>query len=252
MKIEPRIGVTTGTTKDWQASGKSYDSYADAVMRAGGHPIRFGPDHDGRLEDCCGLLITGGNDVHPRYYPKRTGDENLSFDELEARYHMKFDELRDDYELTLVRRAVEMGVPILGICRGFQLINVVLGGRLVPDVQTCIGDAIKHKSGIDGVAVCHDVNISSQSKIEKLLPGPILHVNSYHHQGVIPDGLAPGLRAVAVSPDGLIEAYEGIDHPWFVAVQWHPEKSRDTAIYEACSPLFSEFVRQAGIRHHEV
>lgn len=247
MQRLPIIGITVGTTSAWQGRENSYFLYADAIVRAGGQPIALGPDTMGSLEYCSGILVSGGADVHPRHYARRPGDEAFSFNELKAKYRMHFDEPRDDYELSLVSQAIEIGIPLLAICRGFQLVNVVLGGTLVPDIPDCIGEEIIHSTGQE-IAAWHDVEISRRSKLSQLVPGPTLRVNSYHHQGIMSEDLATGLHIVAVAQDGMIESYEAVDHPWLVGIQWHPEKIVDQSVSQACLPLFGEFVKQAGMR----
>ncbi|HOP79011.1 MAG TPA: gamma-glutamyl-gamma-aminobutyrate hydrolase family protein [Armatimonadota bacterium] len=248
QKNIPIIGITTGTTDDWRYRGESYLSYARAITRAGGCPVAIGHRRKGRIEDCTGLLVTGGKDVHPRHYERRPGDEGLSFDELKAKYSLLWDEIRDGYELPLVARALETGIPILGICRGLQLINIILGKRLIPDIPACIGNSIIHSNHKDAT-VFHKVEIDSESRIGRMLGRQNMEINSYHHQGISSKELAPGLKAVGTAPDGIIEAVEGISHPWLIAVQWHPERSKDKAVSETCLPLFEEFVKTAK-RYH--
>jgi putative glutamine amidotransferase len=243
---KPRIGITTGTVPEWQTDGKYYLPYARAITDVGGIPVALGVDKPGRLEDCSGILITGGDDVHPRHYKPRPGDEHLSFEELKTKYSMKYVEPRDAHELPLVKQLLKTDIPILGICRGFQIINVLLGGGLVPDIPTCIGRKIVHSSGKEGVPACHKVSIEPNSRLGQLLPGPMFEVNSYHHQGLLIEDIAPELKVVAMAPDGMVESIEGLNHPWLVAVQWHPERLQDESVHEACKPIFKELINRAS------
>lgn len=240
--------MTTGASPKWRKGCKYYIPYARAIIRAGGQPVALGNRRRGRIEDCDGLLVTGGDDVHPRHYDRRPGDENLTFDELKIKYSMLLQEPRDAYELPLVTQALESGIPVLAICRGIQLVNVVMGGGLIPDLQVCNGNSVAHKSGIVGVPALHNVKIEPDSMIGRLIPGPTLLVNSYHHQGMCKEDIAPGLRVTAIASDGVVEAVEGRNHPWLVAVQWHPERKKDGLIHEVCMPIFEEFVRASTKR----
>lgn len=243
---KPKIGLTTGTVPKWRVGGEHFIPYADSIAQAGGEPVALGYKKRGKLEGCDGILVSGGWDVHPRHYDRRPGDEGFSFDELKAKYKLTWDERRDRYELPLVRKALEMKIPVLGICRGIQLINILLGHKLVPDLPVCVGDTIIHSTGIEGKGAFHEIKIFPSSRIARILPSPRLTVNSYHHQGLRMDDIAPGLKAAALAPDGVVEAVEGTDHPWLVAVQWHPERKEDKEIHEVCKPLFEEFIRQAA------
>jgi putative glutamine amidotransferase len=247
---KPRIGITTGTAPAWRSDGESYMPYACAVASAGGAPVPLGPGRCGRLEDCDGILITGGGDIHPRHYRRFPGDEGLSFDDLKKKYCMTWDESRDAYELPLVAHALQSGIPALAICRGLQTVNVVLGGTLIPDIAACTGSTIAHKGCELGRAAWHDVEVGSGSVLARILTGASLRVNSYHHQGLLGGDVAPSLRVTALAPDGIVEAMEGAGRFWLVAVQWHPERSLDESLYEACLPLFEDFVRAAGTLRH--
>jgi len=171
------------------------------------------------LEGVVGLLMPGGYDIHPRHW-----------DEDEALHHTaELDELRDALELPLAREAWRLGLPILGICRGVQVLNVALGGSLIQDIPSHCGlDGDLHYSGTPEEAVeAHPVAIAPGSRLAALVGGTEASVNSRHHQAVL--RVAPGLRAVAWYRDPeqgqeLVEAVEAEDPSrWVVGVQWHPE-----------------------------
>ncbi|MDH7480341.1 MAG: gamma-glutamyl-gamma-aminobutyrate hydrolase family protein [Armatimonadota bacterium] len=254
---KPVIGITTGTAKNSPPDDqlKDYQPYADAIRDAGGAPIFLCPSpyldpqelHESLLQ-IDGLLLSGGRDVHPDNYNSRTepGDEKLSTEELIAKYKMDCDPERDALELPLIRAAYLKGMPILGICRGFQVLNVALGGSLVKDVRTGLRhksytkeDEPEHKSGSSS---SHDIQIREDSRLYEILGPDIKKVNSRHHQGVSAKEKSPRLVPVAFAPDGLIEGLEGLNHPWIIAVQWHPEKASDEYIYKPCKRLFKAFV----------
>ena len=160
---------------------------------------------------------------------------------------MKCSPERDGYEIPLARAAYEQGIPILGICRGFQLLNVALGGSLVKDIRTGRKHwAIRQEESDEGSPLQsrkHMITVVPDTKLAQILGDCPILVNSRHHQGVTENLRSERLKATAFAPDGIIEALEGIDHPWAVAVQWHPEKKADEYVYEACRPLFKAFVK---------
>ncbi len=257
---KPIVGVTTGVNPEVQEEHHQfYQSYADAVLQAGGEPVFLDPEDDitperirQMAESISALLLTGGNDIHPDNYPSRNlpGDEAMSTEELLAAYRMNCDPRRDQLELPLARLAYDMRIPILGICRGFQLLNVALGGSLVKDIRTGRKHwAIRKEEsdeGEPGTSRRHEVVIAPDSKLSRIIGATHLMVNSRHHQGVTEWQRSPRVKAVAASPDGIIEAIEGMDHPWAVAIQWHPERKADGYINEVCRPLFTAFVEAAG------
>ncbi|MDI6828122.1 MAG: gamma-glutamyl-gamma-aminobutyrate hydrolase family protein [Armatimonadota bacterium] len=257
---KPLIGITTGTTPNAppDEQHKDYQSYADAIREAGGEPIFIDPSpipdikklHDA-LSQIDGLLLSGGRDVHPNNYNSRTehGDEKLSTEELITKYRMNCDPHRDALEIPLVRAAYLKGMPILGICRGFQVLNVALGGSLVKDIRTGLrhrayteDDEPEHKAGSSS---SHAIQIREDSLLYEILGSDIKEVNSRHHQGVSAKEKSPRLVSSAFAPDGLIEGLEALNHPWIVAVQWHPEKTSDKYVYEPCKRLFLAFVAAA-------
>lgn len=159
-----------------------------------------------------GILFTGGADIYPALYGK----------EFDTARCGAFDTLRDQYELEAFRLARQLGLPILGICRGLQMINVAMGGTLYIDLPQDKGTAELHRVGQEDWAD-HPVTLIPGSRIATLMEVPIVNVASNHHQGI--EQLAQGLSAAATSPDMLIEAIENTsdNKQWIMAVQWHPE-----------------------------
>jgi putative glutamine amidotransferase len=162
-----------------------------------------------------GLFLPGGVDVDPATYGE-------SKSELCGR----IDAARDWTELLLARWALADRKPVLAVCRGAQLINVAVGGSLYQDVGAQHPDAIKHDhfpiQGRRRDELAHEVRVAPNSRLHRLFGADTLAVNSMHHQGIA--RLAPGLRAVATSPDGLIEGVEGgVNGQFLLGVQWHPE-----------------------------
>lgn len=167
---------------------------------------------------CDGLLLSGGPDIHPNYY-NRPEDEHLC----------SIDSKRDTLEFELIRLALKHKVPILGICRGLQILNVALGGTLIADIPTQYESEIIHQEK-DTYEVYHSLEIINHKIYNKLLgsiPSTLI-VNSNHHQAI--GKLSKQLIELAKSPDGIIEMFtwkKWKSKPFLLAVQWHPERLSD-------------------------
>ncbi len=218
------------------------DSYVSAILAAGGAPLLIPCTGDEaasyalyRLLD--GLLLTGGGDIDPQLYGE--GEAGTEIDGIEPR--------RDSTELSLARWAVGDDLPLLGICRGHQVLNVALGGTLIQDIPGSLPESTTDHRGStytdDRSLLTHQVRFEAGCKLAGVFGETTFSVNSLHHQGV--KEIAPGLQAVGFAPDGLIEALENPDRQWVVSVQWHPEElwARQT---EAAS-LFQAFVQAAQV-----
>jgi putative glutamine amidotransferase len=155
-----------------------------------------------------GLLLTGGIDVTPALYNEPVSQQVGATD-----HH------RDDFELKLLREALDRDMPVLAICRGHQLLNVALGGSLLQHIE---GGA--HEDDEDHVSAQHDATLVPGTKLHDVYRTERIHVNSRHHQAVTPGRVAKGLTVSATTDDGLIEALESDAHRWVVSVQWHPER----------------------------
>ena len=165
------------------------------------------------LDGVSGLLLCGGYDVHPRYYGQ----------EIDPRAGVETYVDRDEMEMALLRAAIDNGMPILGICRGMQLINVAFGGSLIQHID---GHRI-HDKPLEPFH--HAVYVSPGSKLGAIIGmGAIYRANSYHHQGVKDAQRAPSLLASAYHPnDGMIEAIESPDYKWLLGLQCHLEKEEE-------------------------
>jgi putative glutamine amidotransferase len=192
-------------------------AYARAVAAASGLPVLISPDLDEQtlhqlLDRLDGLLLSGGGDIDPARYGAAPRAAPRGFDEA-----------RDRTEVHLARWAIEAGVPVLGICRGAQVLNVAQGGTLIQDIASECPGAVDHdgrKRRPDTIA--HRARLQSDSLLAGVAGDDDLEVNSAHHQAVL--ALAPSWRAVAWAEDGIIEALELHDHPFALGVQWHPER----------------------------
>ncbi len=193
-------------------------SYTQAIRKAGGVPvlIPLGLDYaelEVLFEKIDGLLIPGGGDVDPRNYRGDPDHPTLR----------GVDEMRDETELALIRRAVARKKPMLAICRGLQIFNVAMGGSLWEDIESEMPGAMPHDYYLrhERNYLAHEVIIEPASFLAHTLQSETVAVNSLHHQGI--RQLAPQLCAAGHSADGLVEAIEAPDHPYAIGVQWHPE-----------------------------
>ena len=235
----PRIAVS-GVFRSWDGADRTgvNAAYVQALLAAGGMPLILSPLVSPSLaaralDGMDGLLLTGGEDLDPAWY----GADPSPWLNPPSRE-------RDIFELALFAVARQRGLPILGICRGIQLINVGMGGTLFQDLPSERPGAINHSPEGSRDARAHRVRLEPGSRAAEALGVPSVLVNSSHHQAI--KHLAPGLRATGWSDDDLIEAVETApDTPWLLAVQWHPEEMhRDRKAPE--HGLFAALVREAG------
>lgn len=215
-KSMPVIGITS-----WYNYEKRMlfikGGYCEGVIEVGGLPIMLPLTEDKDLLDqiidtCDGFLISGGPDVDAKHY----GEENLPFNE-------EISPIRDIVELYIAKRAIELNKPVLGICRGIQVINVTLGGTLYQDIHSQIRERIllKHSQSAPKWYPTHNISIEKGTRVWNTCKSEVLSVNSFHHQAV--KDVAPGLIVAAKATDGIIEAVEYTNHRFVVGVQWHPE-----------------------------
>ncbi len=185
-----------------------------------------------KVTELDGLLITGGGDVHPRFYTK---EDHLDLTE-------DVDERRDEFEFDVLEKALDSEVPIFGICRGMQVMNVCLGGSLIRDLKS---EGFDDHSGSKQHPIAHAVTIHPHSLLKEVAGSTEPVVNSHHHQAV--KDLGRGLVASAVSTDGVVEAAEWVmkdGMPFLLLVQWHPERDKDqTNVFS--KNLASLFLREA-------
>ena len=191
--------------------------YLDGILEAGGTPVIL-PFTDDAAEIaalsalCDGYLFTGGQDVNPACYGEPPCNDSVVFCRR-----------RDILEQHFLRDALSHDKPVLGICRGIQFINVMLGGTLCQDLPTGHPSPVEHHQQPPYHLPVHSVHPGPGTPLWQLHPAGDIPVNSLHHQAV--RTLAPGLRAMAISEDGLVEALYHPDHRFLWAVQWHPEFS---------------------------
>ena len=235
--MQPVIGITTneGSNPNGLPAIVLLQAYVDAIMEAGGVPVLIPSmlaeqGWDVLYERLDGILFSGGGDIAPERFG---GENHPRVDGIEL--------LRDAIEINMVKAAVKDGKPFLGICRGIQTVNVSLGGTLYEH----LGEQFKHEidhtyPGNMRTALVHEVKVEEDTRLAKIVGEPILKVNSLHHQGL--KDVSPELRITGYAPDGLVEAVELPDHPFGLAVQWHPEWLTDQ---QPTKNLFKAFVDAA-------
>jgi gamma-glutamyl-gamma-aminobutyrate hydrolase PuuD len=225
MNQTPVIGISAyaelAQWRQWEQPATLLpQTYVDEVAAAGGVPVLLPPvpGVEAAVRHLDGLIISGGPDVHPERYGQEPGPHTTIIRPE-----------RDAAELALFQAALDAGKPVLGICRGMQLMNVALGGTLIQHLPDVVGHH-KH-SPISGGYGEHKVVIGDSGCLPAIVgPGPVA-VPTHHHQGV--DQLAAGLTATAWSDDGLIEAFELDSHPFAIGVQWHPEAGSQQSLFRA-------------------
>ena len=218
----PRIALTLSVSES-PAQLAARDRYVRALRDAGAEVIVLEPGAT-LPPDIAGVCFAGGPDIHPSRYGEVDRDGVCG----------TIDEGRDALELEVARRALDEDLPALGICRGFQLLNVACKGSLVMHVDG-------HQVSGDDV-IPHDLEVADGTRLARATAAGPMRVNSRHHQAVTPERLGPGLRATVLH-DGLVEAFESERHRWVVAVQWHPERTSE--VDAAAARIFGAFVAEA-------
>ncbi len=217
--MPPRVAVAR-----WEdIPGERLHNYWDCLTESGLEVVdTTGPG--GTLADCAGLVLTGGIDIDPSLYGEQRQPEVD-----------RINRPRDEFELSLLREALDRDLPVLAICRGHQLLNVCFGGSLLQNVES--GAHGRHE-GEPVTSSFHEVVLTPNSKLAAIYGTKRILTNSRHHQAVTPDRAATGLTVTGLSDDGFIEGLESTAHSWVVGVQWHPESP------ELKTPGFAESSRQ--------
>jgi len=195
----------------------------EAVWAAGGEPITFlpveNPDWADRLQNIQGVLIPGGGDINPKWY-----GEEPNTDELYG-----VDDLQDENDFSIAKYALDNGIPVLAICRGFQLVNVLMGGSLVQNMESA------HRHHIHQVTIDKDAEALG-------LSNPVLESSCFHHQAI--KELGSGLEVLARAEEGHVEAFKIESKAWSYGVQWHPEDNYTNNQQQM--ELFTKFVSESA------
>ena len=228
----PLIGITT-YGRDEEGRFALPVEYVEAVRRAGGVALLVPPGEANwspLLASVDGWILTGGGDMDHDAYGSG-GHETVYMVDTE----------RDASEFELARYLIDRGLPTFGICRGIQVLNVVLGGDLHVHLPAAVGEQVAHRAP-PRLPIPHRVQVQAETKLAAIVKELEFEVASWHHQGIRKVGAA--LEVVAQAPDGVVAAVEMAAHPWLIGVQWHPELS--AAQQPPQQRLFDAFVAQAA------
>ncbi|MGC9019992.1 MAG: gamma-glutamyl-gamma-aminobutyrate hydrolase family protein [Candidatus Methanodesulfokora sp.] len=205
------------------------DRYLRKILNEGASVLIIPPFFSDEIADSLdGLVLSGGDDVDPRFYGELPRDVG------------SIEPIRDETEIKLIREFRRRDKPVMGICRGAQVINVSMGGTLIQDIKTEVSGAIKHwwsrrESEVPYWHPTHRVRIDRDSMLFNIIGNEVIWVNSFHHQAI--KRVGSGLKAVAWSDDGIIEAVEA-EKGFLLGIQWHPEGMED----EPSRRIFKSFV----------
>ncbi len=245
--MRPIIGMTgtTATTFDQgitrllSTQEVGYRTYVHAVTTSGGAPffiplVREQSVIESLITKLDGLLLTGGADINPLYFHSEP-HPNLGM----------IDQEKDELELRITKLALDANLPILGICRGIQVLNVANGGTLYQDIFSEISTTplLKHRQQAPMTTLTHSMQIEPGTYLHEILQQTSILVNSHHHQAV--KDVAPGFRITARATDGIIEGIELPSRKFVVGVQWHPEGSFQEDVY--AQHLFQAFIQAATV-----
>ena len=229
--MKPIIGITC--YHDHSAGvHRQNDTYINAINKAGGIPIllpclKSEADILQHLSIIDGLIVSGGPDADPIYF----GEEP----------HPALGNIHptmDAYEIPLIQEALKRNMPLLGICRGEQMLNIAAGGTLIQDIPASVKSPLKHRQDAPRHYMTHSAIVVEGTKLAQILGAGTLRVNSFHHQSVrdVPSGFVISASA----PDGIIEAIESVEHAFALGLQWHPEGMWN--VEENYDALFNAFV----------
>jgi putative glutamine amidotransferase len=241
--MKPLIGITTGEIHNlkepWSPViyGQSH-TYSDAIIQAGGLPVLLPINNDPEAlaqtyYKLDGLLFAGGNDVDPKLYGQKPYAETVDFSSA-----------RDQMETRLMELALDQQKPILTICRGMQLLNVICGGSLYQHIKTDLKRASDHEISTYKktlVDLAHQLKVEPGSKLAAIINSNTIFANTHHHQAI--HKLADGLHVSARSEDNVIEAVEGEGNGYVIGIQCHPESL--STVEPKWDLVFAAFVKSA-------
>lgn len=229
--MAPLIGITVYRNLD---EGGYYipDGYVESVRKAGGIPLLLAPGEpqlNQILKTVDGIIFGGGGDIDPTVY---RGPDHPSIERVDL--------IRDTFEMDLAKRLFKLNTPVLGICRGFQLLALASGSEMITHLPEETGEAVIHRAR-NGDAIRHRVNLEPESRLAKMVGSTEFEVESKHHQAI--RSVSDEWEVVGSASDGIIEAMEHKNHPWMISVLWHPEMSIDEPEHQR---IFKAFVEAAG------
>ena len=211
----PMIAVTAARN-DEKNRLTILELYMKMLLRHGAMPVLVPIVTEGALIDEIverfdGFVISGGGDINSCYWNEPLHEKAYGLDAE-----------RDAFEIELARKIYQMKKPALGICRGEQVMNVALGGTLYQDIPSQAEGAMNHRCGDRQLEPVHNVTVKAGTKLASIVGEGVMGVNSLHHQAV--KDVAPCLTVTAVAEDGVIEAIESSELPFYMGLQWHPER----------------------------
>ena len=231
---KPIIGLTSSYVKN-EAKDQIFlpHNYFEAIRHFGGIPLLIPvctteEEMEYLLSQCDGVLLTGGNDIDPTLY-----GETVLNDTVEIAWE------RDRDETRLLKLATARNLPIFGICRGIQIMNVYFGGTLYQDIPAQMETQVAHRMEKPYHRTCHDCLVQSGTAMHELFGQDVVAVNSHHHQAI--KDVAPGFEIMGRSEDGIVEAIADPNRNFCWGVQWHPERIWD--IEPSSAKLFEAFIR---------
>ena len=242
----PRIGITArlsrlgcgSTDPAMQEAEKAFDSVVALILESDAEPVIIGPGTDEELMErfaCChGFVLPGGGDVNPVLFGGADDDPTL----------FGVDPEQDRIDMAAIRFGLDNGLPVLGICRGMQLLNVARGGSLHTDLRPSSVShyELRHNNTMDFAV--HEAELEAESRVSAVFVGAArIKVASFHHQAI--NVLGDGLRVTAHADDGLAEAIELTGENWVLGIQWHPEANLPEA--ELGQPLFTALKKEAEL-----
>lgn len=230
--MAPIIGITFT-----RRGIRSNENYLRAIEEHGGiHRQLYPGVSEEAYADLNGLLLTGGPDIDPSYYGE------------EAHETTDIDSDRDKLELPLFKRAMEENLPVFGICRGIQIMNVAIGSSLYQDIPSQFTDHLTHKIIVNANDTWHNITIQEGSLLNEITGNRVVEVNSRHHQAV--KVIGDGFTVTAQSEDGIIEAIEDRSKKFMLGVQYHPERmfkeEGSWELKEHAASLFAAFIEAAS------
>lgn len=207
-------------------------TYIDAIIESGGIPFVLPLSENPKsvfeaLEQINGLILSGGTDIDPKHYSEENNGKSLGINEF-----------LDSCEAVVIRLALEADIPVLGICRGMQALNVFCGGSLIQDIPSEHGFSVTHNLAKPEIAF-HRISVEKASPLSDSMGFGEHLINSYHHQAV--KNIAPDFSSCAVAEDGIIEAIYHKTKKYVLGVQWHPERDRDIAVDN--KKIIDKFIR---------
>lgn len=232
----PLIGISCSHPENRSSVSTNY---SESVIKAGGIPVLIPVTTDTVVlriivDKLDGIILTGGEDIHPSYYNEEPIEQLGNVNAV-----------RDVYDLCLIRLAADRNMPLLGICRGEQLMNVAFGGSLYQDIPTQYPDTtVNHNQIFPSNMATHHVKLAPGSLLARITEKTELYTNTHHHQAV--KDVAPPFRATAWSEDGIIEAIEAIGDAPLWGVQFHPEGQIMSGDIDMFS-IFRHFIGQASL-----